>query len=173
MVDLHLIGHSRGAAMVSQALLAAAEARNAALRGSWVIVTLLDPHPANNKFGVQEDYAPANPLSLRIFNAYREFQDAAQDPTINLPGGAGIREVYALYQKNTVDQIFADPTLTGNLWDTIADGASAFFLWGWSGDNVQIVNRSGVPIRSQRLQQYPDGGAVTHGGVVRYLQRPL
>ena len=104
VVDLHLIGHSRGAVMVSQALLAAAEAPNAALRGGYVIVTLLDPHPANNKFGVQEDYAPANPLSNLAHRSYKEFQDSTQDPTIILPAGAGIREVYVLFQKNTVDQ---------------------------------------------------------------------
>lgn len=169
VVDLHLIGHSRGAVMVSQALLAAAEAPNAPLRGGYIIATLLDPHPANNRFGVQEDYAPANPLSNQAYGSYREFQDAAQDPAIVLPAGAGIRQVNVLFQKNTVDQFIAEPPSTGNLWDSAADWAAALWLWGWSGDNIQIVNRSGVPIASRRLERFADGEMMTHGGVVRYF----
>lgn len=169
VVDLHLIGHSRGAVMVSQALLAAAAAPNPALRGGYVIATLLDPHPANNTFGVQEDYAPANPLSNTVFHSYREFQDSARDPAIQLPAGAGLREVTVLFQKNTVDQFLANPPLTGNGWDSVADYASAFWLWGLSGDNVQIINNSRVRISSLRLGEFPDGELVTHGAVVQYF----
>ena len=169
VVDLHLIGHSRGAVMVSQALLAAAAAPNATLRGGYIIATLLDPHPANNTFGVQEDYAPANPLSNTVYHSYREFQDSARDPAIQLPAGAGIREVAVFFQKNTVGQFLANPPLTGNGWDSVADYASAFWLWGWSGDNIQIINRSGVPIASRRLAEFPDGELVTHGAVVQYF----
>ncbi len=169
VVDLHLIGHSRGAVMVSQALLAAAASPHVGFRGGYVIVTLLDPHPANNRFGMQEDYERTNPLSIRAFRSYTEFQDSTKDPAIELPAGVGIREVHLLFQKTRAEQFLLDPPVTGNLWDSIADWAAALWLWGQSVDDGHIVNHSGVPIASRRVERSPDGELMTHGGVVRYF----
>jgi hypothetical protein len=169
VVDWHLIGHSRGTVMISQALLAAAAAKDTTLRRGWNILTLLDPHPANNALGVMEDYAPANPLSNTAYNSYREFQERAKDPAIELPAGVGIRGVDVLFQKSTVDQILADPPSTGDLWDTAVDYTFAFWLWGWSGDNIRIINHSGVRIASRRLEKFANGVVVTHGGVVHWF----
>jgi len=55
VVDIHLIGHSRGTVVVSQALQTLAtklKTNNAPFGGSYVELTLLDPHPANNMLDV-------------------------------------------------------------------------------------------------------------------------
>jgi hypothetical protein len=172
VVDFHFIGHSRGAVMVSQALLAWSRSGDSApLRGSYVIVTLLDPHPANNEVPIQEDYASSNPLAAAAYLQYKYFQDKVKDPAIVLPAGAGIREVQVIYQQNTVAEILADPPQIDGLWDRTVDLAAAFFLWGQGGgiDYITRNNRSGVPIRWQRLRKFADGGTVTHSGVVHYF----
>jgi hypothetical protein len=53
IVDIHLIGHSRGTVVVSQSLKILAEklkSQRSAFGGSYIELTLLDPHPANNDY---------------------------------------------------------------------------------------------------------------------------
>ncbi len=47
VVDMHFIGHSRGAVVVNQAILDLHGIKDATLEGSYIRETLLDPHPAN------------------------------------------------------------------------------------------------------------------------------
>ncbi|MCA1684546.1 MAG: hypothetical protein LC745_00885, partial [Planctomycetia bacterium] len=56
-VDLHLIGHSEGAVVVSQALLSLQHRTTPQLRAGYLKVTLLDPHAANN-------HAPGGQISV-------------------------------------------------------------------------------------------------------------
>jgi hypothetical protein len=142
-----------------------------ALRGSYVIVTLLDPHPANNDAGVNEDYERDNWRARMAYGTYREFQAAAKDPPIALPAGSGIREVQVLYQRNTAAAVAANPPQLENLWDRKVDEAFGFWLWGQSGDDIARNNGSGVPVRARRLARFEDGETVTHSGVVDFYRR--
>src|SRR5207249_11553918 len=47
VVDLHLIGHSRGSVVISQALQDLAGTTIPELQGGFKRMTMLDPHPAN------------------------------------------------------------------------------------------------------------------------------
>jgi hypothetical protein len=170
VVDLHLIGHSRGAVMVSQALAERASPRGAnapGLRGSYVVVTLLDPHPASNTdTPIQEDYQQNNPLAALVYNSYHDFQDLAKDPPIVLPGGVGIREIQLLYQQNTVEEIAQSPPTRDGLFDRFADWLSDFNLWGQNAAYVGRHNSSGIAVRALQLTRDDDGETITHSGVV-------
>jgi hypothetical protein len=172
VVDLHLIGHSRGVVMVTQALVERASPRGAnapGLRGSYVIVTLLDPHPASNSdTPIQEDYDPNNPLAALTYNGYKAFQDQAKDPPIVLPGGAGIREIQLLYQQSTVKDVDEHPPTRESVFDIAADWLSEFYLWGQNAAYVGRRNGSGVAVQALQLTRHDDGETVTHSGVVSW-----
>jgi hypothetical protein len=86
-VDLHWIGHRRGAVVVSEALsLAQADPElPETIRGGWQQVTLLDPHPARNSRPEQMSINRLNPLGVIIGNFTRVFQSKAMDPDVVLP----------------------------------------------------------------------------------------
>src|SRR5262249_21641263 len=64
VIDLHLIGHSRGTVVISQALLDLQGSSVSQLAGGYVKMTMLDPHPALNygplPLGLAEVLSPAN-----------------------------------------------------------------------------------------------------------------
>jgi hypothetical protein len=172
VVDLHFIGHSRGTVMTSEALREwSVRGTEPALRGSYVIVTLLDPHPANNDAGVNEDYERHNWRARMAYGTYRDFQASAKDPPIALPAGSGIREIQVIYQKNTAAAVAANPPQLDNLWDRSIDEAFGFWLWGQSGEDIARNNGSGAPIRARMLTRFEDGETVTHSGVVDFYRR--
>lgn len=111
VIALHMIGHSRGSTVISQAALDienfVAEhpdwSRLAA--GPWKM-TFLDPHPAHNIPG-QKWYDAAPNLLGQIGTAvYTQFQDVANDPPVVVPGSVDWAEVY--YQHTLTSQA-ADP----------------------------------------------------------------
>lgn len=135
-VDLHLIGHSEGSVVVSQALLDLQRNATPQLRQGYVKVTLLDPHAANNQ-------APGGQISIarglkgEIARwAFRTYQGRAKDPLVVLPDNVDSAEVY--YQHTPVE----------------ADGSNhgQYNLWGQ------------VPVKGQA--QYSDltGPAIAHSG---------
>jgi hypothetical protein len=172
VVDLHLIGHSRGAVMVSRVLVEWATPRGTEApgrRGGHVIVTLLDPHPASNiDTPIQEDYDPDNLLSAKIYTGYKSFQDQAKDPPIVLPEGVGIREIQLLYQQSTVEQVNENEPTRDGAFDFVAEWFSDFYLWGQNEAFVSRRNSSGVPVQALRLTRHDDGETVTHSGVVSW-----
>jgi hypothetical protein len=110
VIDLHLIGHSRGAAVIDQALL---DLQSMARSGShpelhgmmtgFTEMTFLDPHPAIPAIGnVANPYYSASTgafgaLALRGFN---KTQAAINDPDITIPPGVGL--VQEFYQHTSV-----------------------------------------------------------------------
>ncbi len=135
-VDLHLIGHSEGAVVVSQALKSLEYKTTPALQAGYLKVTLLDPHAANNK-------APGGLLSTGPGIAgefarfvIRTYQAKANDPLVVIPPTVDDAEVF--YQHTPVGL------------DKANDGV--YNLWGE------------VPIKG--VTQYADlsGPAVAHSG---------
>lgn len=60
VVDIHFIGHSRGAVVVSEAL-KLLKAADSQFGGGYIEMTLLDPHPANNHYEAQWSSVGAAP----------------------------------------------------------------------------------------------------------------
>lgn len=122
-VDVHLIGHSRGTSVVSQAFLGLERNPGSrAVRVGYYTETLLDPHVANNVGGTAAalaqlaantgsvpaallSYDPTR-LTARLFAAGTvAFQAAAQDPAAFAPASVDRVEVY--YQQLRWDQTAA------------------------------------------------------------------
>lgn len=97
VVDVHLIGHSRGTVVISQTLLDFQNRMPLDLQGSYVAVTLLDPHPANNTYGSWCYAAPLH-LGRLMYKHTQSFQAAAHDPRIAIP--KGIKRLEIFYQKS-------------------------------------------------------------------------
>ncbi len=167
VVDVHFIGHSRGTVIISEALKEWKKQRDPALKGSYLRVTLLDPHPANNAFSPQED-VEASYLGGNCYVEYRDIQDHIKDPAIELPDGIGIREVQVWFQHSRVKDIKAAPDPDPDL------EICPMNLWGLgaSTDYITGNNASKVPITWHRLtnKKLANGAIVDHHGVVTYFQ---
>jgi len=121
VVDVHLIGHSRGTAVVSQAFQDLQQNPGPpALQLGFFKETLLDPHVARNQgtlaAGLAElsantglsqvgqfSYNPLNPLGRAFGVGTLLFQAATQDPPAFVPANVDQAEVF--YQRLTWDQV--------------------------------------------------------------------
>ncbi|MGD0768541.1 MAG: hypothetical protein ABSB42_10155 [Tepidisphaeraceae bacterium] len=133
VVDLHFIGHSRGAVVISQAMQDLVGTTNPALEGSYIKATFLDPHPANS--ASLSLYSGNSLISVLAIDA---FELADKDPAVVIPSNVKYAEVY--YQHSPyADFIAVDPTeyMTLNLWG--------------EGPNNGIINNSGTTIHWTNL----------------------
>lgn len=106
VIDLQLIGHSRGADVISQAIQSPLFGSVPQLNAGYVKMTLLDPHPANNAFGLNADvngFYADSPAVEAVVTLYAGFQNAARDPQILVP--ARVNELDDLYQKTSAKDI--------------------------------------------------------------------
>ncbi|MEO6811639.1 MAG: hypothetical protein ABI353_21205 [Isosphaeraceae bacterium] len=156
-VDLHLIGHSEGAVVVSQALLALHSRWTPELRAGFTKVTLLDPHAANNQ-------APGGQLSVSSgFRGWiakqvvHSYQSKAKDPLVVVPSDVDQTEVY--YQHTPVSLDGANDGVY-NLWGQVPIRGQATYcdltgpgtshtgptgIHEWYTANVVPTLRDGVP----------------------------
>lgn len=156
-VDLHLIGHSEGAVVVSQALLALHSRWTPELRAGFTKVTLLDPHAANN-------HAPGGQLSVSSgFRGWvakqvvHSYQGQAKDPPVVIPDDVDQTEVY--YQHTPVSLNKANDGVY-NLWGQVPIRGQATYcdltgpgtshtgptgIHAWYTANVVPTLRDGVP----------------------------
>ena len=137
-VDLHLIGHSEGTVIVSQALLHITP--TPALAQGYTELTLLDPHPAGN--GVKGGlYSIEGGLVGAIARSeIRSFQAKANDPVPYIPGNVDDAQVYF---QHPPDQL-APPN--GGIYN----------LWGV----VPVAAAPGVPVHYADLT----GSGISHAG---------
>jgi hypothetical protein len=126
VVDVHFIGHSRGAVVISQALNVIDEMGEAGtlpgqMRAGYFKMTMLDPHPAHNRHadGTLTTWASVSPMLLGWLSnlAYQRFQYTALDPEVTVPGNVSAAEVFAQHtpwQQNTnpVERVL-------NLWGEV------------------------------------------------------
>ena len=158
VVDLHLIGHSRGAVVISQAALSLnANPGPRELQLGYLKMTLLDPHPArnrsslfngllelNNGTGVSTiggfSFDPRNALSMSTAVAQLQFQ-AFHDSLTSLPNRR-----LPWYQTSTP----AELSLRFNIW---GDPPS------------EIVNQSGHTLVATDLAFVPGATTVGHTAV--------
>jgi hypothetical protein len=97
VIDIHLIGHSRGAALVDEALetLLGNTGVIPQLAHGYMKLTLLDPHPANNHYGFNASVSGVA-QNLKM-TSYMEFQQTVQDPALMIP--SRVNEVDDVYER--------------------------------------------------------------------------
>jgi pimeloyl-ACP methyl ester carboxylesterase len=92
VVDLHLIGHSRGGSVVTQAA-ALLPTELAPLQGGFLKLSLLDPHPARN--GPVPYYSHSTgPIGVFSGKLFVAFQAQANDPPLTIPAAADRTEIF-------------------------------------------------------------------------------
>jgi hypothetical protein len=168
VVDLHLIGHSRGAVVISQAAIALnANAGPRELQVGYTKLTLLDPHPARNRgslfAGLLElgngtgvstvggfSFDPSNFLAMSTAIAQLQFQAAVNDPKIVVPANVDLAET--IFQR-----------LPWYVPTTPFEQASRFNFWADRPD--EIVNLSGRTLFTFNLAFVPGATTVGHTAV--------
>jgi pimeloyl-ACP methyl ester carboxylesterase len=95
VIDIHLIGHSRGGGVITQ--VAGLLARDTApLQGGFLKLTLLDPHPARNT-RVPYYSSSGGPLGQLAEEVYLQFQAVVNDPPVDIPRSVDRTEVFYLH----------------------------------------------------------------------------
>jgi pimeloyl-ACP methyl ester carboxylesterase len=168
VVDLHLIGHSRGAVVISQAAISLnTNPGPRELQLGYIKMTLLDPHAARNRSslfnGLVELYNgtgvstiggfsfdPRNALSMSTAVAQLQFQVAVNDPQVVIPANVDASESY--YQR-----------LRWYQTSTPAEQALRFNFW--ADAPTEIVNQSGHTLVSTNLATVPGATTVGHTAV--------
>lgn len=180
VIDLQLIGHSRGAGVSTRTieLLARDPAYNLfpMLSGGWINLTWLDAHPSRNDAPMAEGLAdlargddhlieaaqfshnPASALSRATLGVVLEVQDAMADPLPIVPGIADGFEV--IWQHNASPAISPVAPTSLEQFDGLANS------WGYSPERIAQLglNPSSVPQRSTNLTGVveADGGLISH-----------
>jgi hypothetical protein len=126
VVDLHLIGHSRGSGVVVQ-VLNLINRNQAPFAGGFIKLTLLDPHPAVNTAVPYYSFSngPIGSLAQTDFVA---FQAAANDPPLTIPAGVNSTEVF--YQQTPVTSAILPDERFINPWGEVpVSGSSAGLVY--------------------------------------------
>ena len=132
VVDVHLIGHSRGGDVVS---LVAGELNRSAppLSGGYLKLTLLDPHPARNG-GVKYESFSNGPIGTLAQMQYLAFQSFTSDPPLSIPAGVNGTEIF--YQQTRVPDTLLPEEHFLNPWGEVPAGGAT--------TGVAYYNMSGI-----------------------------
>jgi hypothetical protein len=148
VVDVHLIGHSRGGDVVT---LAAGLLNRSVppLAGGFIELTLLDPHPARD--GPVAYYSSSTgPIGALARQEFVAFQAATNDPPLVIP--LGVNETQIFYQQTAVTAAFFPDERFLILWGEVpAAGAT---------QNVVYYNISGLVPSHEGIPDYYLGDVV-------------
>jgi hypothetical protein len=139
-VDLHFIGHSEGAVVNTQAVVAIEKSMPPQLAAGWDEDTLLDPHAASNALPDQAS-AGSGLFGALATTIVKSYQARANDPAVFIPSGVDAAQVF--YQHNPASH---DHGVNQGLYN----------LWG----QVPVPNLSGHPVAYYNLT----GAGATHSG---------
>jgi hypothetical protein len=131
-IDLHFIGHSRGAVVISSALQVLEETEQSGgllpqLAGGYVKMTMLDPHPAHNHLLPLFSSVVSDIFLPEVVTAFGwlaatgviAFQAAAQDPEVVVPANVNEAEVY-FQHTNSLSLLFTNwEEAILNLWGEV------------------------------------------------------
>jgi hypothetical protein len=157
VIDVHFIGHSRGSVVISQALMDLNDSNVGApqnnidaprwIKTGFMMMTMLDPHPANNAFGLLSQNMNLGSSVRAAIGAFavRRFQSIAEDPNVVVPSNVQIAQDYYQHSDNNIAALPGNENLVN--------------LWGESPE--QIDNQSGAAI-----QPFPSGPPIGHGEIV-------
>ncbi len=116
-VDLHFVGHSEGAVVNTQALVALESELTPELKAGYIQDTLLDPHPANNAIPGQEYSVTSGPLGWLATAEISAFQSKAEDPQVFIPSIVNDAEVF--YEHTTAANSHGVNDDLYNLWGEV------------------------------------------------------
>jgi hypothetical protein len=142
VVDINFIGHSRGAVVISEVLQDLNGTNDPALRGGYMEMTLLDPHPANLSFSkISWDLflAPANEVAALVV----VFEILALDPQVVVPPNV------------MQTQLFDEQTPAGQLGFRYP---SEILLNLWGETASALPNQSAPPIEEKNLTNVTAAG---------------
>jgi len=123
VVNLQLIGHSRGGDVVSQAV-NLINRNQAPLAGGYLKLTLLDPHPARNGSVPYFSSSTNGPIGTLAQADFVAFQAVANDPPLTIPAGVNSTEIF--YQQTLVTSTVLPDERFINPWGEVpAGGATA------------------------------------------------
>jgi len=159
VVDINFIGHSRGTVVISAVLQSLVGTTDPSLKGGFMEMTLLDPHPANNAYG-QFSFLPpiANDFALLVI----VFQHLTMDPQVIVP--SNVDRVFDFDQQSAAGQL---GWLMG-LLQTFSSSQLRQFLFNlWGEPASAIPNQSAQPIRGKNLTNVfaPNLGLIGHSEV--------
>jgi N-acetylneuraminic acid mutarotase len=101
VIDIHLIGHSRGAVVIGRTMAQLiASPPNDQLSHGFMEMTLLDPHPANNAYGLNADFTFNG--ALTVAPLYLGFQAIVADGPVIVPSRVNLAE--DIYQSTNANQ---------------------------------------------------------------------
>lgn len=155
VVDLDLIGHSRGAVVISRALQDLNGTKDPVLAGGFVKMTLLDPHPANNDYGPRSLRQGSN-VAANIFGPdLAAFQDGADDPPVVIPSNV-----------DSWDDIYQN-TPASSAFGLNLSGEGFLNLWG--DDPSLVINQSRLsPSVLQNITSYH----LSNGALIGHTEVP-
>lgn len=148
VVDINFIGHSRGTVVISEVLQDLVGTNDPALRGGYMQMTLLDPHPAN-PFISASNWDPYIPLANDLAALVISYELLASDPRVVVP--SNVMQTQLIDEQTPAGQLgFSD--LIEVLFNTWGQTASA------------LINQSAQPIREKNLTNLtaPGIGLIGH-----------
>lgn len=155
MVDVHLIGQSRGGPVIAQAASMLDTSGVAQLRRGFLKLTMLDAHPsdwnANGPKHVSFSDGPIGRLGALIYRTYGVWNN---DPGMTI--SANVDQVEVLYQRNLVTQVNQ-----GNIYESIVND------WGTVPLTVRDPGQTSVTYYDVSTQ------AGSHFGVVTFYTKQV
>lgn len=148
VVDINFIGHSRGSVVVSEVLQDLNGTSDPALRGGYMQLTLLDPHPANLAYS-QFSWASFLPGGNELAAVVVLFELLALDPQVIVP--SNVEQTFQFDEQTPAGQLGFPSWL--EIWIN---------LWGEMPS--AIPNQSAQPIEAKSLTDLnaPGIGLVGH-----------
>jgi hypothetical protein len=146
-VDLHLIGHSEGAVIISQALRRLGPAPTLGAGLGFVKLTLLDPHPASNAGPGQQYSTSPGLLGLLAKAVIDDYQSRSHDPPVVVPPWVGDAEVF--YQHTPASHDHGVNGHVYNLWGVVPVRGPAHYF-DLTADSVTHSGKTGIVAWYQR-----------------------
>lgn len=160
VIDVHLIGHSRGTVVISEVAQHMLDNLGVVpqMDHGYLKMTLLDPHPANNTYGYNGDFAAL--FGGNFLHLYQAFQFLVHDPAVVVP--ARVNEVNDFYEDTTCIKIAPSTNLE-----------ESFFgfgnLHGLAPSKIKVQNLTQTEVFSENLT----GPNLGHGEVPGWYMRIL
>ncbi|WP_435015589.1 hypothetical protein TA3x_003133 [Tundrisphaera sp. TA3] len=179
-VDLHLIGHSEGAVVNTQAIVRVIRSRRPEIEAGYLQDTLLDPHAANPRFPGRQ-YSTAGPVGWMAKLAIDNYQSRARDPLVFIPKGVDSAQVF--YQQTPADQDRGTNAGVYNLWGQVpVPGTADYFnltpagvvhsgkfgVARWYGRHIVPSLGDGAPGLDQKTLKAEPDGPVLSGSKATY-----
>ncbi len=153
VVDINFIGHSRGTVVVSEVLQDLVGTNDPALRGGYMQMTLLDPHPANLSF-TKFSWDPFIPIANDFAALVVAFELLTRDPQVVVPSDV------------MQTQLFDEQTPAMQVGFT---SLSEFLLNLWGETLSALPNQSAQPIEERNLTNATVAGI----GLIGHYEIPV